>query len=314
MANQKNKKRNRENITIKSRLNLFIIMHGYKNTTVISFLVILLFSFPCLWGEDVNNSDSIKQVIELTDKETAAKRAIDLFGVSYLKGLSLDDVTSSAEKVVVKDSTSPFISKLIDGKIAWKVVIECGEQNTKDGQSAMMEGTKRYFELFLDPDNGQLLKVVSQREDFDEEAWHIPSAEEAENDLLGDGEKYLGLPEVEPTATLSDAFEEARDAMGFYAYWAEKVVALYVMRNVRRTLDSPDIVLIPVWEIYLYGIETVTSLKYPELPFYVSNFRRITIDATTGKLIKTTNTPHPNTKENKEEIERIKEKMKERKH
>jgi len=180
------------------------------------------------------------------------------------------------------DSTTPFLAYRINGRRVWRIEFNDVILRLEKATPEELEKHPRDFVVYIDPEPGHLLKVVSQMEGYDEEDWHKPAAELAEKQL-GRHEQYPGFPDKEPHV----AFVDALGAIRTNPICAQEIVALYVMHS---HLDKAPR---PVWDIHLYGIRTALSIKAPDLPSYQRDHWRVLVDAVTGDFIFGGNSPHP---------------------
>ena len=249
----------------------------------IVFIIICVASINSVGATETTLADSTGREYQITTPEEAVAKALDVTGFDRLKGIDTAAAKLSATLVTMVDSTTPFLADSINGRKVWRVEFKNVILDLKNVSSEISESHPRDFVVYVDPELGGLLKVVSQVAGYDEAVWRKPSAELAEKQLLGHRERYLGFPKEKPPVSFVDAL----DAVRKNPILAQEIVGLHVMHS---HLDKDPRL---VWDIHLYGIRTILSIKDPGLPSYQRDHWRVLVDAVTGDFIFAGNTPHP---------------------
>jgi len=239
-----------------------------------------------VFGDSTDQADSVEHTTEFITQQKAVERALEVFGTRTEEGYRATAAEDSTAMVTMRDSTTPFLSTAIDGRTAWRVVLQLSPPDTAKQRTNSAARAARDFDVFIDAEDGKLIKIVSRLEGFDEKAWHKPTAKAAE-DQISRSDQYHGFPNENPGVTLLNLLVSPSSTI-YDARMAQEITAFYIMYS---SLSGPE--PRPVWELYLYGLETSVSGRYPEQPFYQSDFSRVTVDAMTGEFIHASNTPYP---------------------
>jgi hypothetical protein len=221
-----------------------------------------------------------EQPIDSTAALTAALEAMELDTLSEQdKNSRL--VSVSQEKLA--DSTTPYISDLLDGRSVGAVRFQNVPIRSYHDSTSV---TQRHFTVYLDQSTGVPIKVVSQIEDYDEAYWHKAPADTATLHLMRGSQDYLGLPETQPIVSALEVIKRIEWSLAP----AEEIVLLYVLSsNMGR---DP----IRAWDAYFWG---VPFAHFPG-PRYRTEFGRCTVNAENGDALGCSNSPSPRKIEERE--------------
>jgi len=144
----------------------------------------------------------------------------------------------------------------------------------------------RTLDVFLDPTNGQVLKIKSHCPDNVPRLRAGPDAKSAAAQMFGcDKERYHGFPSEPPLISFMEAIRvvqrgggnprAAKQIIGHWVLWSEK--------------EKPAR---PMWVITLRGIPPIDA-HGPGVPEYFRDHMRYVVDPVAKKWIVATNTPQP---------------------
>ncbi len=210
------------------------------------------------------------------DSAAAVTAAFETMGLDTLDEQDKNSRLVSVSQEKLADSTTPFISDLLDGRSVWAVRFQNVPIRSYHDSTAV---TQRTFTVYLDQSTGLPIKVVSQIEDYDEAYWHKAPADTATLHLMRRSQEYLGLPETPPILSALEVITRIERNLAP----AEEIVLLYVLfSNMGR---DP----IRVWDVYFWGVRFA---HYPG-PRYRTHYGRCTINAQTGEYHGCCNSPSP---------------------
>jgi hypothetical protein len=163
----------------------FIMERYYPALLIILF--VLLFSITAIAGGDSTGVDSVG-----INKETALARALEYTGFGEFAGVSKAE--PKIESVILSDDKTPFLHDRINGRPIWQISFSNISINSRMFDSAGKRGDLRKFDVYLDPETGQLLKIISKFEGVDTNFAPEPPIEVAEMQLRNSGELYIDFP------------------------------------------------------------------------------------------------------------------------
>lgn len=251
-------------------------------TTAVSLLWLLYMLVVDVAGYDAPLSDR-SLVEKLGTPEAAVLEAIRVIGVPPSRKVDTGAAILTARLVTMVDSTTPFLSRRIDGAKAWRVELKNMTIHRAYGNPLERAGMTRDFIVYLDVKTALPFGISSRLEKFEESDWHKPGIEDAEAQLVSHKEMYLGFPGESPKVGVLEAIGEATGD----PYTAEQIVCTYVMHS---HLDKDPR---PVWIVHMYGVWTPLSTRHPELPRHCRDHYRSVVDAVTGEFIFAGNLPQP---------------------
>lgn len=235
----------------------------------LSYWLILLATVSALQASAATTEQPI-------DSAAAVTAAFETMGLDTLSEQDKNSRLVSVSQEKLADSTTPFISDLLDGRSVWAVRFQNVPIRSHHDSTSV---TQRDFRVFLDQSTGLPIKVVSQIEDYDEAYWHKAPADTATLHLMRTSERYHGLPSKPPTIEVVDAIRRTQ----WNLTHAEEITLLYVMySNMGR---DP----IRVWDVYFWG---VPFAHFPG-PRYRTEFGRCTVNAENGNALGCGNSPSP---------------------
>lgn len=201
-------------------------------------------------------------------------------GFNFIKGIK-----KSFKRETIIDDNTPFLHKQINGRNAWVVEYKDFklEPRTVPGEGKY----KHNFKVYIDSNDGTILKITSKYEGYDPNLLPEPNALSAEQQLLsGTGEIYLGFPKGPPKVSLFDAM----DVCVGNPVQAKEIEALYVLWKSRVIQEPRD-----VWIITLRGISEPSLGPPPGFSGAPSEYTRMrtVVDANTGKWILASGFPSP---------------------
>lgn len=186
--------------------------------------------------------------------------------------------------VKLSDDNTPFLKERLINRPIWNVVVSDWSVELKSDPAAR-DRYQRTLDVYIDPEDGKVLKILSRWPDGAPPMRPMPDAEEAEFKFRGTGDQFHGFPEDPPTISFTEVLDCVHRVGVGSVPQASQIMAHYVLwSNMGR---QPR----PVWVITLWGIPPAhTPHKAP-----VAARRCFTnvIDARTGEFILAGNTLCP---------------------
>lgn len=179
-----------------------------------------------------------------------------------LTGLRVASSIPRATLVRLAQDRTPFLGKKNTGKPAWRV--EYGK------------GSPRVFAVLLEPRQGHLLFLT-----WPYSSRALPTSRSAEKQLRSEGEVYSGYPDKTPNVSFVAALERLP------AKEAREIEAVYVLHSHQGSQPKP------VWIITLRGLPPIPAHgpHADTVPASQRNHLRYVVDASTGQVLFSTNTP-----------------------
>ena len=202
---------------------------------------------------------------------------------------NIKDITRSFKRVDVTDDNTPFLYKQINGKKdIWVQEIKNVRLKLKSTAPAFKDKYNRTFKIFIDPNGGMLLKIMSKFEGYDPNLLPEPNAISAQKQLFNStGELYLGFPKEPPKISFLDALNVCIGS----PMTAKEIDAIYVLWKSNVSPEPRK-----VWIITLRGISMPSSGGPPWIRSKDNNIitrMRTVVDADTGKAIIASTIPIP---------------------
>ena len=194
---------------------------------------------------------------------------------------------TTAKLVTLAEDNTPFLSEQIVGRQVWHVIIRKWKLRLDSAMPGFEDSYERTFDVLLDPEDGNILKIVSRWPEGIAEIAPEPSASSAELQMRGAGlEKYHSFPKTKPSISFLQALDVTLKEGFGNPLQAKQIVAHYVVRSSMERKPKR------VWAITLRGI-TPFRAAYPGVAEDARNHMRNIIDATTGKWISANTSPQP---------------------
>lgn len=221
----------------------------------------------------------------LTDNAAAVARARSVVGIP-----SRIEVDGRAELIILESDDTPFLSANLLGRQIWHVVLRDVRIELASTPEDVVDPHRRVFDIYLDPDNGRLLKMASR---WPEGVPPLPvtwTAESATERIMASGrEVWHGFPEGGPQTTFFQALDEIQAQGGGGPSSASQIVAHYVLIS---KLNHPTPAA--VWSIHLRGTPPLVLPQPPgasERPG--PRHLRSVVDDASGKFVYMTTAPEP---------------------
>jgi hypothetical protein len=219
--------------------------------------------------------------VKLRTEADVAAYADSITGFKDING-----ITKSFKRVTITDDNTPFLQKQINGRNVWVAEYKDFKLELKSDPSE--DKYKRNFKVYIDPNDGKILKITSKYDGFDPNLFPEPNVASAERQLQY--ENYIGFPNEPSKISFIDAIAaviignpfEAKEIDALYTWYST------VGKEPRR-----------VWVITLRGlpptdVHNPTSFKnFVQPPVWQRNHTRNIIDADTGNCSYSLITPHP---------------------
>lgn len=252
----------------------------------VSTVCLLIFSVFLLAIETRSSDEHITS-------DSARTKAIDLIGLNENIGAGQLD-GSQTSIVQFHDTIVPVVGPLNDRREAWRMdfrnlTIPLSKTSPEEQSRRPVDAT-----VYIDAETGRFLQAVFVRDTAS--LSRDPTIDETSRQLDFVGEAYTGVPELDPSVSILQAFDIQENHA--YAHLAEKIVVNYVMYRFR---DKPPV---PAWIIYMRGLPPIGSADVPE---YKRTNMRTVVDATQllpGPLW-TSNIPYPELSEEEAESDGV---------
>lgn len=217
------------------------------------------------------------------NQEHAIATAREIIGVS-----DEDAPHVTARVVTLAEDNTPFLHDSLIGRPIWKVVITKWRLHLRSVAPGETDSYERTFDIWVDPENGNLLKIVSRWPKGVPRIAPQPAAEFAEEQMENAGlERYHSFPRTKPSISFLEALDIVFKDGGLGSPLAAKQIsAHYVVRSAMGAEPTP------VWAITLWGIPPFKA-AYPGVPVDARNHARHIVDAKTGKWLCAGTSPQP---------------------
>jgi hypothetical protein len=193
----------------------------------------------------------------------------------------------SAALVKPSEDNTPFLSAKVVGRPIWQVVVADWRLELPSASRGPQDGRRLTFDMFIDPETGGLLKLVSRWPEGVPAIAPEPTARVAEEQMRRAGlEEYTGFPQSKPPVDFLRALDVVyKEGVGDPLV-AEQIVARCVVRSFMGREPRT------VWAITLRGIPPIPA-AYPGIPVDARNHIRNIVDAETGEWISAGTCPQP---------------------
>lgn len=195
-------------------------------------------------------------------------------------GLSEEELSVRVDRVKIKGRLVPFVGQ--DAEQAYRRVrIDNVQIKGRDHDRMLTNPHIRSFTVFLNPDSGQVMKVVSNRAEQCQ-ARPFPSVESEERQMRQIEQTFTGVPAARPGVPLMQAIQNAQG-------WgtATQIIAYYVLEE----WSTPKRAARPVWVVHARGIPPFR--RKPNIPVDAVNHMRTILNAETGEFISADTVPQP---------------------
>lgn len=229
------------------------------------------------------NDDPLDWVVR--NEEQAIAKAREIIGVSER---DIPNVTAKLVTLAEHEDKTPFLHDQIIGRPIWQIVITKWKLRLPSAASDEKDLYERTFDIFVDPKNGHLLKILSRWPKGVPQIAPRPPADSAEEQLKNAGlEKYHRFPERKPTINFIEALDVVLKKGFGSPLYSKQILAHYVVRSEMRREPRR------VWAITLHGIPPFEAMGGPGVPEDARNHMRNIVDAETGKWLCGHTSPQP---------------------
>jgi hypothetical protein len=221
----------------------------------------------------------LKQELDTKEKASAKAKAMTGPGVW---GSWRESAMVSGNAIDV-----PFLGTSITGSNVWRVDMEGASLHLKSARSDIKDNYARSVSVWLDPQNGRLLKIRCVAQTNDTGTQVRPSTVSAERQMRDSGEVYVDFPAESPAITFEDALDSILSGGIGSPLQAKEIDGVYVLRSAME--KEPQ----PVWAITLWGIPPLEAhgRGAKAVPVSQRNHIRNIVDARTGKVLNATTVP-----------------------
>jgi hypothetical protein len=222
-----------------------------------------------------------------------AKRTADL--ATQTLGLEVKPNAVSAVPAAVEQTFIPFLKVSADDERHWRK----GEPHSRvhfDGLNDVIARARgprfpniKRLDTIVNPRTELLYKVTSPWPAGVPPIAQFPSAQEEERQLRNLGERFVGLPSVEPAVDFYHALKQLELAGPVAPASAKQVIAYLVVHHTRHYDPRP------VWIIQTRGIQMAAEGYAAMAPIHpdARNHMRHIVDATTGTWLYSDTAPQP---------------------
>ena len=163
---------------------------------------------------------------------------------------------TTAKLVTLAEDNTPFLSEQIVGRQLWHVIIKKWKLRLDSAIPGFEDSYERTFDVLLDLENGNILKIVSRWPEGIAQIAPEPPAWSAEEQMRASGlEKYHSFPESPPLITFLQALDIILTEGVGSPLVAKQIVAQYVVRSSMGRKPKR------VWAITLRGIPPPTRTR-----------------------------------------------------
>jgi hypothetical protein len=220
---------------------------------------------------------------DMTDPLAVVSILYRVIGIKPDSSHTSESALKRATAITIVDTTTPFLSTRINGRIGWHVDLGRLELGLKPFQGDSMLPIPRDWEAWIahDTSGEWIVHVSSHALSYDSAQVRKPTRQHAEKMLALEAETYMGLPKKEPPTSLLEALRQVP-----HAFKAAVIDAQYLL--VRRIGGN----VVAAWIISCYGYNA--GLVPPAgkvILLYQLRFWRTVVDATTGLGLFSENQP-----------------------
>ena len=252
----------------------------------ITLIFLLLFSSVATIAQNSktikSNLDSLRSVqVRLDKPEQAIERALQFTGIESRIDTSSANSSVRAEKVIIKDDVTPFLSNKINGREIWRVLYTGVDFRVPLLLSDSNVTKLRDIEVLLDPETGQLLRVIVTCREVDSTVKPEPSVLQAEQHLKRKREIYHDFIEGLPAISFIDAVFVGVGCMP----WAANMIIAQLI-----TQSNLDGEINRVWHFICLDVP-ITLATFGGTYKDVDRARCV-VDATTGVWLEMSSAPY----------------------
>lgn len=218
----------------------------------------------------------------IDDSEQAMARTLEIVGLADWR-----DLPVTAELVTLEHDNTPFLSDQIIWRPIWHVVIGDWKLPLDSAPPQMEDSYPRTFDMYIDPRNGQLLKIISRWPEGVPAIPPEPGADAFTERMVRSGNQiYHGFPENDPAISFLAALDGLL-AGGENPLLVEQIIGQYVMWS--RLGREPR----PMWVITLRASRPLWDSAFPGAAVSARNHLRYTVDPQTGEWLTASSVPQP---------------------
>ncbi|MCP4703666.1 MAG: hypothetical protein GY865_03570 [candidate division Zixibacteria bacterium] len=237
-----------------------------------SLAAIVLISMSCAFSQKLEvKEEVINTKIPILTEESAENKAIEYLGFQKMKDFKRDRNLEGATKIDINNDKTPFLQDQINDCDIWKVTFKDITLSPYRGYPDSVD-VPRTFDVYIDPNDGTLLKIESLYSgtniDFDPE----PSGKWAEKWMEGSQERFLGFASPDSDYV---SFFDVLNSMGPRNF--KQLKAQLVMIPGSRGADP-----IAVWFVTFRGTDPIIPKSRYGKPY---NYISYVYNAKTGNTI-----------------------------
>jgi hypothetical protein len=267
-------------------------MNSNRKVRLNGICILSFFTFVCLAcdklpSQDSERKDTMNTPIKFTSKARSMSKEEAVR--SAAAGIGLRDYKMADVKAEISDlshESLPFLSKQLFGLETWRIEFNSLPFDDVNRQSEISNPNISRLVVFLAPESGQVMKVVSVWPDSVPRIADYPACVE-EQRQMGDADRYTGLPIEAPKITLMEAITKC-------VPWSDGVKQIYACYVIHTSANHTAK---PVWIVQLRGIQQI-PFSIPggvegNIPEDAGNHLRNIIDAQTGEWLGADTVPQP---------------------
>jgi len=244
--------------------------------------MIIIFCISTSYSQQLENSEKQNYQKSILTAESAQEKALEYLGFLKMEGFDKERNMEDASIIRITDDKTPFLHDKINDRDIWKVTYNNITLSPHRGYPDSVE-YPRTFDVYIDPDDGTLLKIESIYNGTNMDFAPEPSIERAEKQLKDSRDIFLGFASPDSNYV---SFNDILNGMGPRNF--KQLKALLIMKPGRRD-DNPY----AVWFVTYRGTDPYlpksrgANLSRKE----VYNYNSFIYNAKTGKTIGWTNQP-----------------------
>jgi hypothetical protein len=157
----------------------------------------------------------LPESFKIRTAEAAVTRALQYTGFDKGSGFTLKEATEMAHLVAVQDTTNEFLKEQLTDRTVWSVTFDEVILGSEESVHNIEALPARNFQVLIDPETGDMLKVTSQTADYNPDLFFTGKWKDVkENQVPWEG-VTISTPGAPPVFSLREALLLASQKGGF---------------------------------------------------------------------------------------------------
>jgi len=245
-------------------------------------ILVIFVNAGCTFSQHVKISEKpIKQKVILGE-ESANIKAMEYFGFSKMEGFSVERKLEKVSIVNTSSDKTPILHEKINNRDIWKATYTDITLVPHRGYPDSVD-YPRTFDVYIDPDDGTLLKIESIYAGTNIDFAPEPSIERAEKEIDGSRYRFLGFASPDSNYV---SFFDIMNGMGPRNFKQLKASLIMIPG---KSDDNP----VAVWFVIYRGIDPyLPKSRGADLSIKEAyNYATFVYNAKTGNMMGTTSVP-----------------------